>query len=60
MTISLDEINRVTLRIAFKPMAERELRALGVQLPVPWNPSDEELARLAATFAKVMEPEPDE
>ena len=54
MTISLQEINRVTLRIAFLPVAERELRALGVPLPTPWNPSDEELGRLADAFGKVL------
>lgn len=55
MTVSLADINAVTLRIVFKPMAERELRALGVRLPEPWNPSDEELARLADAFARTAE-----
>mgnify|MGYP001619082739 CR=1 FL=1 len=53
--INLAEINRITLRVTFKPFAEAELRALGVQLPVPWEPTDEELGRLADTFAKALD-----
>lgn len=52
MTISFDEINRMTLRIVFLPVAERELRALGVPLPTPWVPTDEELMRLAQAVAE--------
>ena len=47
MTISLADINRVTLRYTFKPWVEQIWRDLGVQLPTPWEPTDEELVRLA-------------
>lgn len=51
MTISIAEINRITLR-QFQRYFERELRALGVPLQTPWNPSDAELERIAQAFGE--------
>jgi len=45
VVITLDQINRVTLREMFLPM----IRNLCADFLLPdWNPSDEELERLAA------------
>lgn len=52
MAISLDDLNRVTLREVFKPFAERTMREIGIPLPTPWTPSDEELGRLADAYAR--------
>ena len=52
--ISLEEINRLTLR-QFKDFFETELRRLGVSLPIPWEPSDEELERIARAYGEAME-----
>lgn len=53
MTINLEEINRITLR-TFKPFIENQLREIGIELPIPWNPTDDELEKLAVVFGKVM------
>ena len=53
-------IHTALLRPAFKPYIEQELRALGVPLPDPWPPSDDQRARLAEAVgraAAVMETE---
>ena len=47
MTITLDEINRVTLRQTFLPWFKRTCTEVGLTLPADWDPSDEELRRLA-------------
>lgn len=49
--ITLAEINRITLR-QWQPVLEQELRALGIRLPIPWQPSDEELSKYAAAFGE--------
>ena len=52
MTITLAQINQVILRTVFKPWAEQNLREIGVALPIPWEPTDAELERLAETFSR--------
>jgi len=60
VTISLDEITALTLRVVFKPFAEEQLRSLGARLPTPWNPTDEELQRLSAAFVAALQDGDDE
>lgn len=47
MTITLAEINRVTLRQVFLPWFRDLMASYGIPLPQDWNPDDVELARLA-------------
>ncbi len=54
MTISLDEINRVTLRQTFLPWFRRTCEEVGFILPADWDPSDAELERLATRMGKAF------
>lgn len=54
MAISLDEINRVTLRVVFLPWFKHMMADLGLSLPEGWNPSDEELEKLAARVGEAL------
>jgi hypothetical protein len=52
--ISLDDINRITLRVTFLPWVKENCRQMGITLPKNWNPSDEELERLAERVTKAF------
>lgn len=54
MAITLDDINRVTLRVVFLPWFRQVTADLGVALRPDWDPDDEELARLAARVAEAF------
>lgn len=54
MAISLDDINRVTLRIVFLPWFREMAADLGIPLRPDWNPTDDELEQLAAAVAKAF------
>lgn len=60
MAITLAEINRVTLRAAFLPWFRQTMQDHGIPLSPDWNPSDEELARLADRFAEAFRPTEEE
>lgn len=51
MALSLAEINRVVLRVVFLPWFRQRCADFDVSLPAEWNPSDEELSRLAQRVA---------
>lgn len=50
--ITLDDINRVTMRRVFLPWFKTQASELGFKLPTDWNPSDEELIKLSNAFAE--------
>lgn len=52
MAISLDDLNKVTLRIVFLPWFRETAADLGITLPPDWNPDDAELERLADRVAE--------
>lgn len=60
MAISFDQINRVVLRQVFLPWFRRMMADLGVTISPDWNPSDEELDRLAGKVADAFREAEDE
>ncbi len=59
MPITLVDVNRVTLRVCFLPWFRRTMADLGIKLPDDWNPSDEELDRLARRVADAFREDED-
>lgn len=51
MAITLDQINKITLRYSFLPWVKHYLKDL---LPPNWDPTDEELERLAQKFGEAL------
>lgn len=56
MAIDLATITRVTLRQCFLPWYREQMQIYGIPLPPDWNPSDEELGRLADRVAEAFRP----
>lgn len=54
MTISLDDINKVLLRTCFLPWFKETMASMGMSTPADWNPSDDELARLADRASEAL------
>jgi hypothetical protein len=57
MAISLADINRVTLRAVFLPWWRQLMADYGMPLAADWNPTDEELERLAARVREAFREE---
>jgi hypothetical protein len=59
MSISLADINRLTLRTCFLPWFKTTMAQMGITLPPDWNPDDEELESLAQRVGEAMREEAD-
>lgn len=57
MAISLDAINRTVLRTVFLPWFKQTSADYGITLRPDWNPSDDDLARLAERVSRAFGPE---